>query len=99
MESDFTPFEKDVLKQAIAAEDKTVKVDKLDQQKSWDKISSRLGLKGNAGGGGAGGAGMGDVGVKGIGKKSKLDYKKGGKVSSASKRAADGCAIRGKTRA
>lgn len=47
---------------------------------------------------GGGGAGMGDVGIKGIGKKSKLDYAKGGKVSSASKRA-DGCAIRGKTRA
>ena len=47
--------------------------------------------------GGVGGAGMGDVGVKGIGKKSKLDYAKGGKISSASKRA-DGCAQRGKTR-
>ena len=46
---------------------------------------------------GAGGAGMGDIGMKGIGKKSKLDYAKGGKVSSASKRA-DGCAQRGKTK-
>lgn len=48
--------------------------------------------------GGAGGAGVGDVGIKGIGKKSKLDFAKGGKVKSASARA-DGCAIRGKTRA
>ena len=47
--------------------------------------------------GGAGGAGMGDIGMKGIGKKSKLDYAKGGKVSSASKRA-DGCAVKGKTK-
>ena len=31
---------------------------------------------------GGGGAGLGDVGIKGIGKKSKLDYAKGGKVSS-----------------
>ena len=47
---------------------------------------------------GAGGAGVGDVGIKGIGKKSKLDFAKGGKVKSASARA-DGCCIRGKTRA
>ena len=46
---------------------------------------------------GGGGAGLGDVGIKGIGKKSKLDYAKGGKVSSASKRA-DGIAQRGKTK-
>lgn len=46
---------------------------------------------------GGGGAGLGDVGIKGIGKKSKLDYAKGGKVSSASKRA-DGCCIKGKTK-
>jgi len=46
---------------------------------------------------GAGGAGMGDVGVKGIGKKSKLDYAKGGKISSASKRG-DGCCVKGKTK-
>lgn len=98
MEPDFTPFEKDIFKQALAAEEKSIKVDKADQQKSWDKISERLGLKGSAGGrGGAGGAGMGDVGIKGLGKKGKLDYKKGGKVSSASKRA-DGCAIKGKTK-
>ena len=46
---------------------------------------------------GGGGAGLGDVGIKGIGKKSKLDYAKGGKVSSASRRA-DGCAVKGKTK-
>jgi len=45
--------------------------------------------------GGGGGGGGGDFsGMKGLDK----PFKKGGKVSSASKRA-DGCAIRGKTRA
>jgi len=44
--------------------------------------------------GGGGGAGGDFSGMKGLDK----PFKKGGKVSSASKRA-DGCAIRGKTRA
>jgi hypothetical protein len=44
-------------------------------------------------GGGGGGAGIPKVGLK-----RPYDFKKGGKVSSASNRA-DGCAIRGKTRA
>jgi hypothetical protein len=44
------------------------------------------------GGGGGGG------GIPKVGPKRPTDMKKGGKVSSASKRA-DGCAIRGKTRA
>jgi hypothetical protein len=44
--------------------------------------------------GGGGGAGGDFSGMKGLDK----PYKAGGKVSSASKRA-DGCAIRGKTRA
>jgi hypothetical protein len=72
--------------------DKRVKSSPLIQQAEMAKIREILKPKGG------GGAGMGDVGIKGIGKKSKLDYAKGGKVSSASKRA-DGCAIRGKTRA
>ena len=55
------------------------------------------GGSGGATRGGGGGAGLGDVGIKGIGKKSKLDYAKGGKVSSASKRA-DGCCVKGKTK-
>jgi hypothetical protein len=46
-----------------------------------------------ASGGGGGGGGIPKTGLK-----KPLDMKKGGKVSSASKRA-DGCAIRGKTRA
>ena len=56
---------------------------------------------GGGGSGGAGGAGGGDLppgftpGKKGG--KGFIDYKKGGKTSSASKRA-DGCAIRGKTK-
>ena len=49
-------------------------------------------------GGGAGGAGV-IPGIKGGGTKSpNFEMKKGGKVSSASARA-DGCCIRGKTRA
>jgi hypothetical protein len=46
----------------------------------------------SSGGGGGGG------GIPKVGPKRPLDMKAGGKVSSASKRA-DGCAIRGKTRA
>jgi len=46
-----------------------------------------------ASGGGSGGGGIPKAGLK-----KPLDMKSGGKVSSASKRA-DGCAIRGKTRA
>jgi hypothetical protein len=45
-----------------------------------------------SGGGGGGGGGIPKTGKK------PYDFKKGGKVSSASKRA-DGCCIRGKTRA
>ena len=51
------------------------------------------------GGGGTGGADMPPGFMPGKkGGQGPIDYKKGGKVSSASKRA-DGCAIRGKTRA
>ncbi len=54
-----------------------------------------------SGGGGGGGGGRGGIDLeKGMmgGRMKKPSYKAGGKVSSASKRA-DGCAIRGKTRA
>jgi hypothetical protein len=44
------------------------------------------------------GGGGGGAGIPKVGPKRPLDMKKGGKVSSASKRA-DGCCIRGKTRA
>jgi hypothetical protein len=130
---DFSSLEKDVLKQAIAAENK----DRTD--KSWEKISKRLEQdKGPAQGrldiddaerknreanakksiqdlrdlregkitnddlkervrarGGAGGGGMPSDKMD---KMKKMNYKAGGKVKSASSRA-DGCAIRGKTRA
>jgi hypothetical protein len=49
-------------------------------------------FKATVGGGGGGG------GIPKVGPKRPTDMKKGGKVSNASKRA-DGCAIRGKTRA
>jgi hypothetical protein len=90
---DFSSLEKDVLRKAIAAEDKAVNVDKLDQKKAFDKISERLGLKDSASKGGGGG-----VPSDKMDKMKKMNYKKGGSVSSASKRA-DGCCIRGKTRA
>ena len=55
--------------------------------------------KGGGGGGGGGGADMPPGFMPGKkGGQGPIDYKKGGKVSSASKRA-DGCCIRGKTRA
>jgi hypothetical protein len=44
------------------------------------------------------GGGGGGAGIPKVGPKRPLDMKKGGSVSSASKRA-DGCAVRGKTRA
>jgi hypothetical protein len=47
---------------------------------------------------GSGGGGGGGAGIPKVGPKKPMEMKSGGKVSSASKRA-DGCAIRGKTRA
>ena len=44
------------------------------------------------------GGGGGGAGIPKVGPKKPYDFKKGGKVSSASKRA-DGCCIRGKTKA
>jgi hypothetical protein len=131
---DFSPFEKDILKQAIAAENK----DKTD--KSWEKISKRLEQdKGPVQGrldiddaerknreanakksiqdlrelregkitnddlkervrarGGAGGGGMPSDKMD---KMKKMNYKSGGTVKSSASKRADGCAIRGKTRA
>jgi hypothetical protein len=52
-----------------------------------------------SGGGGGGGASGSDMSfMKGLGNKPNPTYKKGGKVKSASARA-DGCCIRGKTKA
>ena len=59
-----------------------------DSPKLFDIISPKGG-----GGGGGGGAGIPKVGPK-----KPMDMKSGGKVKSASSRA-DGCCIRGKTRA
>jgi hypothetical protein len=58
-------------------------------EKSKEKSNSR-------GGGGGGGGGV--LPLDKMLKMNKMNYKAGGKVSSASSRA-DGCAIRGKTRA
>jgi hypothetical protein len=75
---------------AAEAEEKALR------QKAIEDLTNKKGTNLNkeaARGGGGGGAGIPKVGPK-----RPLDMKKGGKVSSASKRA-DGCAIRGKTRA
>jgi hypothetical protein len=64
--------------------------------------SSMLSPSGNTTAAGRGeaykGSGGGGGGIPKVGAKRTPEFKKGGKVSSASKRA-DGCAIRGKTRA
>lgn len=56
-----------------------------------DELKERVRARGGAGGGGG-------IPSDKMDKMKKMNYKAGGKVSSASKRA-DGCAIRGKTRA
>jgi hypothetical protein len=61
---------------------------------SGDTMNLKKMGRGRVAGGGGGSAGGDFSGMKGLDK----PYKAGGKVSSASKRA-DGCAIRGKTRA
>ena len=60
----------------------------------YEKKSSRISGRGGMGGSGGGGLAP----VKGITGNPNFDMKKGGKVKSASNRA-DGCAVRGKTRA
>jgi hypothetical protein len=134
---DFSPLEKNLLKQAFAAENK----DKID--KSWEKISKRLEQdKGPAQGrldiddaerknreanakksiqdlrelregkitnddlkervkarGGSGGGGGGGIPSDKMDKMKKMNYKSGGTVKSSASKRADGCAIRGKTRA
>jgi len=75
---------------AAEAEEKALR------QKAIEDLTNKKGTSLNkeaARGGGGGGAGIPKVGPK-----KPLEMKKGGKVSSASKRA-DGCCIRGKTRA
>ena len=63
----------------------------LIRQAELDKMKEILKMPRSGGGGGGGG-------IPKVGPKRPTEMKKGGKVSSASKRA-DGCAIRGKTRA
>ena len=76
---------------AAEAEEKALR------QKAIEELTNKKGtnLNKEAARGGGGGGGMG---IPKVGPKRPLDMKKGGKVSSASKRA-DGCAVRGKTRA
>ena len=77
---------------AAEAEEKALR------QKAIEDLTNKKGtsLNREAARGGASSGGGG--GVPKIGAKRTPEFKKGGKVSSASKRA-DGCAIRGKTRA
>ena len=77
-------------------EDKRVKPSPLVVEAELAKMKEITAPKSkSSGGGGSSGA---DFGMKGIGKNKFKTFAKGGKVSSASKRA-DGIAIRGKTRA
>ena len=68
----------------------------------YERKAEKFSRSSGRGGGGGGGGGGADLppgftpGKKG-GSRGFLDYKKGGKVSSASKRA-DGCATKGKTK-
>jgi hypothetical protein len=98
-----------------AAVDKQNKEDAAKEVKAKQKVeekeaakkaalvqSSMLSPSGNTTAAGRGeaykGSGGGGGGIPKVGAKRTPEFKKGGKVSSASKRA-DGCAIRGKTRA
>lgn len=62
----------------------------LIRQAELDKMKEILNTPKSGGGGGG-------AGIPKVGPKRPLEMKKGGKVSSASKRA-DGCAVKGKTR-
>jgi hypothetical protein len=74
--------------------DKRVKPSPLVVEAELAKMKELTAPKSKGGGGGGGGG----TGMPKTGLNKKPEYKSGGKVSSASKRA-DGCAIRGKTRA
>jgi hypothetical protein len=77
---------------AAEAEEKTLR------QKAIEDLTNKKGTNLNKEAARGGGGGGGGAGIPKVGPKRPLEMKKGGKVSSASKRA-DGCAIRGKTRA
>jgi hypothetical protein len=59
-----------------------------------DELKERVRARGGAGGGGGGG-----VPSDKMDKMKKMNYKAGGTVKSSASKRADGCAIRGKTRA
>jgi len=98
------PVDKDKVDKAKARaveneefKDKRVKASPLTVQAELAKMREILAKpKGSSGGGG--GAGGGGMPSDKMDKMKKMNYKAGGKVKSASSRA-DGCAIRGKTRA
>jgi hypothetical protein len=79
------------------------KVKEMAAKKTALTQSSMISPKGNTTAAGRGetsksGGGGGGAGIPKVGPKKPLEMRKGGSVSSASKRA-DGCAVRGKTRA
>ena len=90
---DYTPQETAIARKAENEEfkDKRVKASPLVVSSELAKMKEIL-SKPKGGGGGGG------IPSDKMDKMKKMNYKSGGKVSSASKRA-DGCAIRGKTRA
>jgi len=94
---DYTPQETAIARKAENQEfkDKRVKPSPLVVEAELAKMRELTApkSKSSGGGGGGGGSGMPKTGLN-----KKPEFKSGGKVSSASKRA-DGCAIRGKTRA
>ena len=85
----------DMLRKAFKSEDKALGLDKLDEKKALQNIFDRAEKNMQRSGGGGGGGMKPDTDITASRKLPKMA--KGGKVSSASKRA-DGCAIRGKTR-
>jgi hypothetical protein len=94
------PVDKDKVDKAKARavenqefKDKRVKPSPLVVEAELAKMKEITAPKSKGGGGGGGG-----IPSDKMDKMKKMNYKAGGKVSSASKRA-DGCAIRGKTRA
>jgi hypothetical protein len=89
---DYTPQETAIARKAENEEfkDKRVKASPLIVQSELARMKEILAKPKGGGGGG--------VPSDKMDKMKKMNYKAGGKVSSASKRA-DGCAIRGKTRA
>lgn len=91
---DYTPQETAIARKAENEEfkDKRVKASPLIVEAELARMKELTAPKSKGGGGGGG------VPSDKMDKMKKMNYKEGGKVSSASKRA-DGCAIRGKTRA